>query len=339
MIRAELLNKLELVGRALADNNLIPVFQCFCFTGTHVYANNDSLAIKTPCLTDHPFAVNGKTLLGLLRASQSEEVTFKLGDEHEVLVKAGKSNFKLPYHTEDEFLFKEPEDQWDLIIKNPSLATGLAACLQTASRDAATQPAFVGVWLKFGSTLYSCDGDALSRFELSSPPPGGSFAANYMMPNAFCESLLRIEGSAELRLNPEWAKASLGEYEVFGRLIVNENPLDHEKLIEDTIKQTPVFAPVPEGLVHALDRARVVGDPESKPTQLTVEIGKLRLVTDTPLGVVKDVLPLEHPDVTALAAAHLLQRSIAQCKEMAIMANCCVFRDGEILFQLVSNYG
>lgn len=337
MDRAELVNKLELVGRALASNDLIPIFTCFCFTGTHVYANNDSIAIKAPCVTDAPFAVNGHTLLGLLRASQSEDVIFKLGDEHEVLVTAGKSKFKLPYHTEDAFLFQEPEGNWDVsIVVDPKLAQGLEACLQTASRDAATQPAFVGVWLKHGGTLYSCDGDALSRFSLLPD----LLVGNYMMPNAFCETVLRVDSTGgKLTLNSEWAMATLGGYTVYGRLIVSNDPLDHEKLIADTVRQAPVFASVPEGLDQALTRARVVADPESKPTQLTVGEGKLQLLTDTNLGVVKDVLGFEHPDVTALVAAHLMQRSIQQCSEMAIMENCCVFRSGDTLFQLLSNFG
>ncbi len=337
MNRLELVQKLELVGRALASNDLIPIFQYFCFTGTHVYANNDGLAIKAPCITDQAFAVNGNTLLGLLRASQSEEVSFRLGEEHECRVKAGKSNFRLPYHTEDSFLFKEPENNWDVaVLVDPTLMKGLEACLQTASRDAATQPAFVGVWLKHGGTLYSCDGDALSRFTLAPDLPVG----NYMMPNAFCEATLRINSTGgKLTLNAEWAKAELEGYTVYGRLIVNDDPLDHEALIASNLKHEPIFVSVPADLDHALERARVVADPESKPTKLTVEAGKLLLVTDTTLGMVKDVLGFEHPDVTALAAAHLMQRSIAQCNEMAIMDNCTVFRSGDTLFQLVSNYG
>lgn len=336
MNRLELVNKLELVGRALAPNDLIPIFTCFCFTGTHVYANNDSIAIKAPCMTDAPFAVNGHTLLGLLRASQSEDVIFKLGDEHEVLVTAGKSKFKLPYHTEDEFLFKEPEGNWDVsIVVDPKLTQGLGACLQTASRDAATQPAFVGVWLKRGSTLYSCDGDALSRFSLAPEFNIG----NFMMPNAFCETLLKIGSGGALTLNPEWAKATLGEYEVFGRLIVSNDPLDHEKLIADSLKGVLVPTPIPEGLIHALERAKVVALPESKPTQFTVADGKLHLLTDTSFGVVRDVLPFQHPDVVALVSAELMQRAVSLTTEMAIMENACTFRNDDGLWRLLSNYG
>lgn len=337
MNRTELVTKLELVGRALADNNLIPIFEHFCFTGSHVLANNDNLAIIAPCPTPQPFAVKGETLLGLLRASQSEDITIRLGDQHEAQVKAGKSNFKLPYHPESQFLFKEPDSAWDVYLTiDPVLLVGLEQCLQTASRDAATQPAFVGVWLKQGGTLYSCDGDALSRVSILPDLP----VADYMMPNAFCEAVLRVGTvGGKLTLNDGWARAELGDFVIYGRLIKNDNPLDHEALIADTLKQEPVFVPVPEGLNHALERARVVADPESKPTQLTVEDGKLHLLTDTSLGLVRDVLPFNHPDVAALVSAGLMQRSVSLTAEVGITENCCVFRNSNGLFQLLSNYG
>lgn len=349
MHRVELLNKLELVGRALASNNLIPIFECFCFTGTHVYANNDSIAIKAPCVTDAPFAVNGHTLLGLLRASQSAEVSFQLGDEHEVLITAGKSKFKLPYYTEDEFLFKEPEERWGLELNcsgGPPLTGdflyGMEACLQTSSKDAATQPAFVGVWLK-GGILYSCDGDALSRY--TTVLPKSEQSENYMMPNAFCETILKIAKEQEsvgtrYDFSQEWAMAIMSYgFVVYGRLIVSNDPLDHEKLIADSLKGQCVPTPIPKGLIHALERAKVVALPESKPTQLTVADGKLHLLTDTSLGVVRDVLPFQHPDVVALVSAELMQRAVSLTTEMAIMENVCTFRNDTGLWRLLSNYG
>lgn len=337
MNRVELVTKLELVGRALADNNRIPIFEHFCFTGSHVFANNDNLAIIAPCETSHPFAIKGHTLLGLLRASQSEDVTFKVGDQQEVQIKAGKSNFKLPYFPKEQFLFKEPTEKWKVVVDiDPVMLGAIEACLQTASRDADTQAAFVGVWLKRGGTLYSCDGDALSRFSILPAKQVG----DYMMPNAFCETVLRVGTTGgKLTLNDGWARATLDEFVIYGRLIKNDDPLDHEKLIYDTLKGVLVPTPIPEGLDHALERARVVADPESKPTQLSVQDGNLHLLTDTSLGIVRDVLPFQHPDVVALVSAGLMQRSVKLTTEMAIMTNCCVFRNNNGLWQLLSNFG
>ncbi len=335
MNRAELVTKLELVGRALADSNMVPIFQCFVFDGTNVIAYNDALGIVAPCTTDEAFAVNGATLLGLLRNSQSEDVTFTL-DGTDLVVKAGKSNFKLPYETEDAFLFEEPEDEWDCNLPLAGLIGGIDSCLLTSGRDLA-QEAFMGVLLKDWD-LYSCDGDAVSRFHM--PVKGvKSNVVSCMMPNAFCETLLKIEQPKQLEVNKEWAKATFEGYTVYGRLIENDHPLDHESEIKKTIKSEPTYIAIPEGLDHALSRARVVADAESKPTQLTVDRGMLTLLTDTHLGVVRDVLTFKHPDVVALVSSELLQRSIGITTEMAILENCCCFKSGDELFCLLSNYG
>lgn len=351
MNRAELVTKLELVGRALADSNLIPLFQCFVFDGTHVSANNDQLAIIAPCATEDAFAVNGQVLLGLLKASRAPEVEFQRGENHDIVVMAGKSHFRLPYHPKEEFLFKEPEQQWDVAIDlGAHMVAGLHACLLTASKDSA-QPALMGVFLKQARTLYSCDGDALSRYQLDQKTKS-HVLVDFMMPTAFCETTLKIisemQGTVNevaasvnrLELNRGWAKTTVGGwYTIYGRLIENDHPLDHEALIAKTLKAEPAYTAIPEGLDHALSRARVVADPESKPTQLTVEGNKLHLVTDTHLGTVRDVLPFKHPDVVALVSAELMQRSIELTTEMSILENCCCFNNGLALFQLLSNYG
>jgi len=353
MNRAELVTKLELVGRALAPTNMVPIFQSFVFDGKTVSAYDDSIGIVAPCVTEDAFAVHGKTLLGLLSASRAEEVTFTVTDGlADVMIKAGKSTFRLPYQTKEEFLFQPPEEAWDVTVDFSAEAiAGLEACLMTVGRDAATQPALVGVWLKQAERFYSCNGDALSRFE-AFPARKSKVLVDFMMPNAFCETLVKIvdetaEEAAEvaasvnrLKFNKGWAKASIGGwYTIYGRLIENEKPLDHEDLIAKTIKGEVIYAPIPEGLDHALSRARVVADPESKPTQLTVKDGKLHLLTDTHLGIIRDVLAFQHPDVVALVSAELLQRAISLTSEIVIMDNCCTFRSEQGLFVLLSNYG
>ena len=110
MNRSELVTKLELVGRALSDQDMVPIFKCFVFDGRTVSAYNDSIAIITSCELGK-FALNGNTLLGLLKNSHFEEVLLT-PEKEDITIKAGKSRFKLPYFTQEEFLFKEPTDKW-----------------------------------------------------------------------------------------------------------------------------------------------------------------------------------------------------------------------------------
>ncbi len=175
MNRAELVQKLELVGRALASHDLIPIFKCFVFDGETVYAYDDAVAIVAKCEMPGMFAVDGGTLLGLLKNTQSEEVNFSIAGQ-EVTIKGGRSVFKLPYQTKEQFLFERPTGGDLKLGVTSAFMEGLEACLRTSSKDTA-QTALIGVLMN-NQNMYSCDGDALTKFVVPELPDIGQ----YMMP-------------------------------------------------------------------------------------------------------------------------------------------------------------
>lgn len=345
MIRKELLDTLELVRPALADDNLVPIFETFCFDQGTVYAYKDNLGIIAPCAVEETFAVKGKVLVDLLKASQAKEVELDMKKE-DVVLTAGKSKMKLPYMPREDFLFEEPEsEEWQMILDlDEDLLGALSLCLITASTDH-SMPAFMGVTIKGGKhpALYSCDGDALSRYTL------GGMTLNqrdglYTVPNNFVEAVLRITKATategQLYVNDEWCLAELGNnFKIFGRVIKNDEPLDYEKQIKKTIKGEPTFIEIPDGLIPALNRARVVADPEGKATLLSVDGDKLQVNTDTHIGEVKDVVAIDggHPKVEANVSAKLISRAISICKEFALFDNCTLYRQGESFMLLVAN--
>lgn len=346
MNRVELLTTLELVGQALAKNDLVPILQNFMFDGANVMAYRDDLGMTAPCPTKGAFAVSGDTLTGWLQNNQSEDAEFSL-DEQNVSVKAGRSTLKLPYHPKEEFLFEEPKLLAKVGIKTSiteEFVKGLEACLLTSSKNLA-EGALLGVVLNKGA-LYSCDGDAMTRFRIK-----GLECPRMMMPNLFCEVLIKTiaaiglgtNGKSVLCFDEEWACAHLLEkgLKLWGRLLpAKDDPLDHEKLIKDTVQGEPVFVPIPEGLNEALSRARVVADPESARTVFTVEAGRLKLLTEAKLGVVRDSLKFaDYEEVEADVSAEVIQRTIPFCTEMAVLGNCTIYRNGKTLYQLVSNMG
>lgn len=335
MNRTALVTTLEMTGHALAENQMIPVMSCFCFDGETVRAYNDTIGVIAPCECPIQFVTHGPTLLGLLKACQADEVTFKL-EGQDVVVKAGKSLFTLPWSPVDEFIFEEQE-AWNITLKlNSDLLQGLAACLTTSSKDLA-QPAWAGVSLK-GDCAYSFDGDTITKKKLAQ----AALTENIMLPNAFCQAVLKIvdesePGNAGLNLGNYWVMAALTNgYRIYGRLIQNDTPMDYEEFINDTLVTQPDMVPVPAMLHQALVRARVVADPVSAPTQLIVEGGKLRMRTSTHMGVVNDVMAFGHPDVTANVSAEKVQQALELCNEMAIMENCSAFT-GEGLLQITGN--
>jgi DNA polymerase III sliding clamp (beta) subunit (PCNA family) len=350
MNRSELVTTLELVAPALADNNQVPMFENYCFTGKTVLGYNDRLSIVAPCKTTEAFAVNGKVLLGLLKNSHSDDVDFVLDDKHDIAVKAGKSRFNLPFMPAEDSLFEAPTGKVSLEIPvDDTLLPGLEACLLTSSKDL-TQEALLGVTLKpHDKTMafYSCDGDAVTRFLLKAKATD----LEALLPNEFCEAFVRIAsesvkepeaGPTRLKIiGDEWAWVHTNTgIDIYGRLLKPDNPLDHEELIAKTIKGKITFKPVPKALDHALSRARIVADPESAKTELEVSDGKLLLYTSTHMGDVHDNMTWrEHPEAKAAISAMLVQRAIGLCDEMAVLERCTAYRKGQSLFIVASNMG
>lgn len=335
MNRKELLERLEAVAPALAGNDLVPIYQCFVFDGKNLLAYNDAMAIMTPLDEIGEFAVNGKTLLGLLQNTGSEEVDLTLKDEN-LLIKAGKSNFKLPYFGPNEFLFEEPKTEGGLKIAiTQELVDGIKTCLMTAANEEHMKK-IAGVCINAADkALYSCDGDAITSYGLEIKGSG-----TYLLPNTFCQQVLKFGTGGVLHVNQDWACASFTSgYTLYGRLPDIGEPYDYAGQIESTLNEEPNFVDVPEELDAALARARVIADIESAPTRIKVAKGKLELVTSTHMGDVNDVLPLKgHGDVETEVHASLVHRSIGICNKMAILENCTAYMKDNIM-QVVSNMG
>lgn len=345
MNRKALLDTLELTKAGLADDALVPIFTNFCFRDSAVYAFKDRLGIMAPCEIAETFAVSGKTLIELLKTSSAKDVEFTLDDETCQIV-AGKSRMKLPWLREDEFLFEEPEEeQWDVILDlDAHLLEGFQLCLVTTSSDN-TMPAFMGISVVGGKTthLYSCDGDALSRYRLDGKK---TKEVHYTIPTDFCEAVLRIAEktgyrAGQLYVNGEWAIAEFGNnYKVFGRIIENTDPMDYEKHIKKIIKGDVSFVTVPDGLASALNRARVIAEGEGKPTLLTAAKGKLVVNTETHVGVVRDTMKIDEAvgEVVSSVSAKLISRALAICDEFHMAENATVYRTGDDFLLLVANY-
>lgn len=342
MKRSELKNTLELVSLGLADTNLVPIFQCFCFKQDYgVLAYNDQICIAAACPINEEFAVHGKTLLGLLKNSSAENLEFKLTD-NEVTIKADRSTFKLPFMPASDFLFSEPPaDKMTSDHLTEDFLNGLKSCLTTVSKDQA-QPALMGVSFVRRNTLFGCDGDAVTKYTLDIE---AEQSPTFFLPNAFCHATLHLSGAVEaetvtgtLALSDEWAIIDFDDDHtaIYGRLIQNDKPIDFDALIEKTVKTQPTFVEVPAGLDEALARARVIADIETAPTVFTIEANRLKLLTDGRAGTVRDSLGMKHPDVQATFSAEMVQRTIGLCDEICVMENCLVGRKGTKLLQVVS---
>lgn len=335
MERIKLVATLELASRALATNDMVPVFKHFCFKDGLVVAYNDEMAVVAECDVEGTFALPGAALLSLLKASSAPEVSFKVG-ETDVTITAGKSKFKLGYLTEDAFLFAGPVTAGkEAIPLSQAFMTGIKNCLVTVARDQSMQ-AMMGVAMK-KTALWSCDGDAVTESRLTGEWP------DVFLPNAFCETLLKVWDNhyevGGLVAVDGWIVAAFNGLNLYHRLPDNKKPLDHQKLMKDTLGGVAAdFVDATFELKEALTRARVLADPESAKTEIVVNKGVMTLTTSTPTGTVTDTVVVKgHQNVSARVSAALVQRSLSVCPEFMVVSNCCVFRNGDTLLQLCSN--
>ncbi len=361
MKRKDLLDILDTVKTALSTKPLIPIFQTFCFTCETVYPYNDVLGIVAPCEVDLNIGIPGDTLLGLLSNSRGESVTFEVDEaKNEALIKTGNSKIRLPYFGEDEFLFEEPEDDWETVLDlDDNVLDALSCCLVTVSEDT-TQQAFMGVTVFNDSKnhefcFYSCDGDCLTRYVLFSTDRAtidkDMEGRRYIVPSEFCQAVLRLvatlklvteegESLGSLSINDNWACAYFETgHAIYGRIIEKENPKDFEKMINDSLPESASFIAIPKDIALALARATIVVDKNTLRTQLTMEGKKLKLYTESSTGTIRDSFKLsnEYDETDIYVNAALMERAVGLCNEFAVCEICTAYRKEDHLLQIIGN--
>ena len=345
MNRSELVKTLELVRPAVSDSDLVPIFTHYVFEGGEVYGYNDAIGIIAKCDVGQTFAVQGKLLLDLLKSLSAEEVTFTQGD-NDIKIKAGKSLLNLPWLPKEDFVFEVPDTPTSATIKaGEDLVTGIETCLLTASTDQ-TAPAIMGVTFNFGKelTLYSCDGDAITRYRVDAKPKGSGV---YMAPTPFCDAVVKVwkeTGPSDFTIsfNKDWAFAEFKNWNIniYGSMKEIDTPLDHAKLIKETMtgKQKPV--PVPLNMVEALGRARVIADLSSAVTEVTIDdSGCLKLLTQgTGTGECTDTLTIRgHDPVRCHVHASLIERCYRVCDHTTFQEAYSAHSTGGKILVICSN--
>jgi hypothetical protein len=143
-----------------------------------------------------------------------------------------------------------------------------------------------------------------------------------------------------LQFNNEWVYANFEDWSVYGRVLEIKDPIDFENLIKKTIKTKPTMVAVPPVFSEALSRARVLADPESQKTSLSINKSRGELLTETHMGEIRDSVPLKgHDDVTCSINASHIQRCLSHCDTFAFTEQCTILEKGSDIFMLVSNMG
>ncbi len=278
MLRLDLLGVLKKVSPALATKPVVPIFDHLCFTGEHVFAYDDVVAMRASCKLDFKGALPGSLLLSMLGASAVDNVCFEVIDS-EVQLKLGRAKLKLASLSPDDFLFRAPDySTATKLVLDDKLIGALKIAARSASATLGDNSK-LGITVVFGRkclTLYATDGMTLVRciVPVRSPDLDGQ---SVIMPERFYSLMLRM-GAKELLLTDQGDLVALGNgLELFGRVIQGAKPEQYVAVLDRIQIDTVPSADVPPILYRCLERALLVN---RDLVTLSYEAGRLHLLSE-----------------------------------------------------------
>lgn len=315
--RKELLDKLGIIAPALADNNLVPMLTHVWLHNGALTAFNDHIAISAPFEYNDDIAVPGSVFIAMLNAAQNNEATLEANAAGSLVFKCGTMRGTLAVMREDfDSMFQMPDvaNTQVVIAVTDELKEAFATCAKS-SNPVSHRSESQGITIVSDGTsvsTYGTDGISIVRVTVAGIEAN---PCQVIVPRSFCEELLRLsKGNTEPPiLYIEENKFALVEFaddvKLYGRIINSESPIDFEHLLELHAGATGEPIPLPKQFNTMLRRAIVVtGTATDIFTNIVVIDGKLRSLTQSPLGEMRDVIAFEHPDVASNVRPDLLLR-------------------------------
>lgn len=217
---------LRMAKPALSLNNILPVMQSYCFTGSHVFAYNDFMAIGVALSTPFVGAVPGDALRKCVDTFRAEALTF-VEDDDTLLIKNGRSKVSFTTLPPSSFALN-PDELADGALGTVTVDRAFTEGLQAAMISIDTQFFFdvygsVALALTPGDPLefYSTDDQTLTRVQLTDSEcpalPGFDHGA-ILLPNDFCKQFVSVynhffgdhNGEVKLHLTNEYLFADFG---------------------------------------------------------------------------------------------------------------------------------
>lgn len=348
MDRIKLLETLETVGKGLERNSLLPDFDYFHFMEGMIYAGHDDFTMVSVTRMDtrDPFAVHGPTLIKMLNASKSKEAFIQLSrgkDGSAVhLTFNDHSEYELPFTEPDSFIWKQPALNHSITMHG--LREGIAACLVTCSNDLALE-GFSRICLasyKGKLAFYSCNGDSLTRYVTDIAT---KLTTTICVAGSFADVIVKVaKGNPEFIIGDEYIKVVTedGKYEIYGKNL-GPTTIDYENIIKTKVGEGALHGlitlPTQQSLHECLDRAKVLTDLETVPTEVLVQGGNMYLSTDTKTrGMALDSLKTKHADIELSISAEGVQQALEGCSLFKFTPTCSIFASGEKLLRIVGNF-
>jgi hypothetical protein len=341
--RQRLLRKLQQIAPALCEHDILPVLQHVLFTGTHLVAFNDRIALSVPLRTDFTGTIPGRLLIDMLKISRSSTVEMVRNGNG---VQLGGTSFEAravhDYRMPTEFAdyhLQMPPPRHKFIPVGAQFFHAVAKCLQTVSEHSVTAD-------HRGITLIPGDGQQLKMFSTISAAmtcctvdlPQRLVRKRALLPNAFCKQMLRLAKQAQTtRLafrNDRYALFLADDVLLFGKLIQSATPFQFERilgrLMPNGTRSEMVPIPKPQFGIMPQQAARIcdIRGNEVR-TRFTVREGVIELFSRSDRGQVSESTPLPgHPNVKQMTQAAYILPPYKWAERMLISENCVLLAGG-----------
>lgn len=352
MPRKELLEKLELVAPALSSTEIIPILTHFWFSGTHLLAYDDRIAIETPLKTEFTGALPGNRLIALLHTSPAPEAEIVV-DKGAASLKLAAARLKLAVAEQDEFVFTmpEPAEKGLLKVKREALVDVIDCCLQSIGVDTSS-PEQLGI-----TFIPDGEGKALVCSTNAATLTFGRIAMDGLrrrvtLSSQFCEQMLRMlkrnKDTFSLSIAKDHSLLTVGKDVLFGRLIDTPRPLDFAGIISHHLPNgaDKRFVQVPTKLEKVLERAIIMGEAEAdKPAYMMVRVEArddqnmiARFSTESRHGEANDTILVaaKHGGADLRVQPKLLRSGYGRYDEMLMTDQCAVMRKGSTYYMVAA---
>lgn len=338
MKRTKLLEALETVSPALSSKDTIPILTNFWFTGKHLMAFNDGIAISTALETEWKAAVPS-VLNKLLQASGASDVNFTISTNGELRAVAAAARIKLPTLPPEDFVFTMPTlkkdetptfsgDNLNYFLDALSFAV---KCIATE----ATVPEQIGVNLLPGASMWTTNEKSLFYTKIKTDKA----LKRVILSEEFCKQMLNLRGKSEtpaLYIRDDSAIFKSGDVLLFGKLINSESPLNFQSVLDRHFPAKTKLVDVPPKMKMILERACIIisngGDTEAIVKSGQIHFKSYDQQTDQ---AVSDVMKIgaDQSEITIKFNPNLAKTAVdAGMDKLRLTKDCIIFTKGDLVF-------
>ena len=350
--RAELQSKLETVAPALADNDIVPGYTHFYFTGDSILANNERIAITVP-LSDAGFeGLLPPILLSHVKTNPLAAEAKITPNGNGALMKIGNTEIKMHVQPADHYRFKmpnKPRASEGKLDNDCGLYSAIQDCMPSIS-SYATVPDQLGITMLQDGRDLRLFATNRSTISASSVRMNIGLRDRVILSTPFCEQMLRLnklapaDNQRQLVIRNDHVLFAVGDILLFGKLVNPSNtPLDFVAVVKRHLprnfpncmaemdEEGEQRARLKVALNYAASVTSVIGS-ETK-TKIVASNNLLKFIAISERGEILDKMKVaKHPDVEINVNARLLVEGYDRYEKFLLTERCAIMSKGNSVY-------